>query len=175
MAQFSILQAETPQQIATVRELMMEYATALGFKLCFQNFGEELRALPGKYAPPAGRLLLATWEGQVAGVVAMRGLEDKGACEMKRLFVRPAFRGKSLGRVLAEELIAEARQAGYTRMRLDTIPGIMDSAIRLYRELGFREIPGCYSAPVRETLFMELDLARTRADAAASQFLAAEE
>jgi putative acetyltransferase len=168
MPEFSILQAETPEQIATARELLMEYATALGFNLCFQNFGEELRALPGKYAPPAGRLLLATWDGQAAGVVAMRALEDKGSCEMKRLFVRPAFRGKSLGRVLAEKLIAEARQAGYTRMRLDTVPGIMDPAIRLYRELGFREIAGYYSTPVRETLFMELDLARTQADAAAS-------
>jgi GNAT superfamily N-acetyltransferase len=168
MPHFSILQAETPEQIAEARELMMGYATALGFKLCFLNFGEELRALPGKYAPPAGRLLLATWDGQAAGVVAMRALEDKGSCEMKRLFVRPAFRGKSLGRVLAEKLIAEARQAGYTRMRLDTVPRIMDSAIRLYRELGFREIPGYYSTPVRETLFMELDLARTQADAVAS-------
>jgi putative acetyltransferase len=160
MAPVSIFQAETPEQIATARELMMEYATALGFDLCFQNFDEELRALPGKYAPPAGRLLLATWNGQAAGLVAMRALEEKGTCEMKRLFVRPGFRGKSLGRVLAEKVIAEARQAGYTRMRLDTIQGIMDSAIGLYRELGFREIPAYYVTPVRETLFMELELER---------------
>jgi putative acetyltransferase len=160
MAPLSILQAETPQQIAAARELMMEYAARLGIDLCFQNFGEELRSLPGKYAPPAGRFLLATWNGQAAGMVAMRAVEEKGSCEMKRLFVRPAFRGKSLGRVLAEKVIEEARQAGYTRMRLDTIQGIMDSAIRLYRELGFREIPPYYPTPVRETLFMELDLAR---------------
>jgi putative acetyltransferase len=160
MTPLGILQAETPEQIATARELMMEYATALGFNLCFQNFSEELRALPGEYAPPAGRLLLATWEGQAAGMVAMRSIEDKGSCEMKRLFVRPAFRGKSLGRVLTEKLIAEASQAGYTRMRLDTIRGIMDSAIRLYRELGFREVPAYYATPVQETLFMELELAR---------------
>src|SRR5260370_23505950 len=158
MAPLSILQAQSPLQIAAARELMTEYATALGFDLCFQNFDEELRALPGNYAPPTGRLLLATWNGQAAGVVAMRALEEEGACEMKRLFVRPAFRGRSLGRALAEKVIAEARQGGYARMRLDTIQGIMNSAIRLYRELGFREIPAYYPTPVRETLFMELHL-----------------
>jgi putative acetyltransferase len=175
MVPLSIFQAETPEQIATARELMMEYAAAVGGDLCFQNFDQELRALPGKYAPPAGRLLLAAWDGQAAGMVAMRALEDKGSCEMKRLFVRPAFRGKSLGRVLAEKLIAEASQVGYTRMRLDTIRGIMGSAIRLYRELGFREIPPYYSTPVRETLFMELELPRRESDAVGSQFLAVEE
>lgn len=160
MGLLSIEHAETPPQIAAVRELMMEYAEALGFDLCFQNFDEELRSLPGKYAPPAGRLLLATWDGQPAGMVAMRALEEEGACEMKRLFVRPAFRGESLGRKLADRVIAEATQVGYARMKLDTVQGIMDSAIRLYRELGFREIPAYYATPMRETLFMELDLSQ---------------
>ena len=155
----NILQAETPQQIALARELMTEYAAALGFDLCFQGFDEEMRALPGKYAPPAGRILLAFWDGQAAGVIAMRALEESGACEMKRLFVRPGYRGRALGRALAEKLIGEARRIGYTRMRLDTIQGKMDRAIELYRELGFREIPAYYPTPVQETLFMELALA----------------
>lgn len=154
----AIVQAETPQQIALARELMTEYAAALGFDLCFQNFDEEMRALPGKYAPPAGRILLAFWDGQPAGVIAMRAIEESGICEMKRLFVRPGYRGRALGRALAEKLIREARAIGYTRMRLDTIQGKMDRAIELYRELGFGEIPAYYPTPVRETLFMELAL-----------------
>lgn len=153
----TIVQAETPEQIATARELMVEYAQTLGFELCFQNFDEEMRALPGKYGPPGGRLLLASSDGEAAGVVAMRPLDEPGVCEMKRLYVRSAFRGQSLGRLLAERLIAEAGAAGYSRMRLDTVPGKMDRAIALYRELGFREIAAYYPTPVRETLFMELD------------------
>jgi GNAT superfamily N-acetyltransferase len=154
----TIYHAESPQQIVTVRELMLEYAAAMNFSLCFQDFDEELRTLPGKYAPPAGRLLLAAWDGQTAGVVGLRAIEDAGVCEMKRLYVRPDFRGKSLGRALAEAVIRQAAEIGYTRMRLDTIQGIMDPAIRLYRELGFHEIPAYYPSPVRETLFMELAL-----------------
>jgi ribosomal protein S18 acetylase RimI-like enzyme len=155
----NIIQAETTEQIVIARELMVEYAQTLGFELCFQNFDQEMRTLPGKYTLPAGRLLLAYSGSAAAGVVAMRPLDDPGVCEMKRLYVRPAFRGQSLGRTLAERLIAEARAAGYTRMRLDTVPGKMDSAIALYRELGFREIAAYYSTPVRESLFMELELA----------------
>jgi ribosomal protein S18 acetylase RimI-like enzyme len=154
----AIVNAETAEQTAAARELMVEYAQTLGFELCFQNFDQEMRALPGKYAPPAGRLLLAYSSGAAAGVVAMRPLDDPGVCEMKRLYVRPAFRGLSLGRALAERLIAEAAAAGYTRMRLDTVPGKMDSAIALYRELGFRQIDAYYPTPVRETLFLELEL-----------------
>jgi GNAT superfamily N-acetyltransferase len=156
----TILQAETPQQIATARELMIEYAAALGFDLCFQNFDEEMRTLPGKYATPAGRIFLADWNGQAAGVIAMRPLEEAGACEMKRLFVRPAFRGKSLGRALAEKLIAEAVAIGYRKMKLDTIQGRMDQAIALYQALGFRDVSPYYPSPVRETRFMELELVR---------------
>jgi putative acetyltransferase len=164
----TIMPAETPEQIATARELMVEYAQTLGFELCFQNFDEEMRGLPDKYAPPGGRLLLAYCDGKAAGVVALRPLDTPGVCEMKRLYVRPAFRGKSLGRALAERLIAEAAAAGYTHMRLDTVPGKMDRAIALYRELGFREVAAYYPTPVRETVFMELEFpasvvaARTR-------------
>ena len=153
-----IVQAETPEQIATARELMVEYAHTLGFELCFQNFEQEMRELPGKYAQPAGRLLVAYSGGVPAGVAAMRPLDDAGVCEMKRLYVRDGFRGQSVGRILAEKLIAEAAAAGYTRMRLDTVPGKMDRAIALYRNLGFREIAPYYPTPVRRTLFMELEL-----------------
>jgi ribosomal protein S18 acetylase RimI-like enzyme len=156
----TFIPAETPEQISTARELMTEYATWLGFNLCFQGFEEELGGLPGKYAAPEGRLFLAMWNGQVAGIGALRPLSDAGPgiCEMKRLYVRAAFRGHSIGRALAEKLIAEARSIGYSRMRLDTVPGKMDSAIRLYRELGFQEVSPYYSSPVEHTLFMELDL-----------------
>lgn len=152
----TLLQAETSQHISVARELMIEYATALGFNLCFQNFDEEMRSLPGKYAPPGGRIVLARWNDEWAGVVAMRPLLQPDACEMKRLYVRPDFRGKAVGRVLAENIIGEAREIGYQRMRLDTIRGKMDQAIALYRQLGFVEIPPYYETPVRETLFMEL-------------------
>jgi GNAT superfamily N-acetyltransferase len=156
----TIVQAETPEQVATARELMKEYAAELAVDLCFQNFDQEMQALPGQYAPPSGRILLAYSRGQAAGVIALRPVGDAGACEMKRLFVRSGFRGESLGRALVEKLIAEAASIGYSRMRLDTIQGKMDQAIALYRALGFREIPAYYATPVRETLFMELELAR---------------
>jgi len=156
----NIVHAETPEQIATARELMMEYATRLGVDLCFQGFEEEMRVLPGKYAPPSGRLLLALWDGKPAGVIALRPMAEKtkGLCEMKRLFVRPEFRGHGIGRILAERVITEAAEIGYKRMRLDTMPGKMDSAIAMYRELGFTETQPYYKTPVNQTLFMELAL-----------------
>lgn len=153
----SIFQAETPEHFAAAREMMREYETALGISLCFQNFEEELRSLPGKYAPPAGRLLLAV-DGDPGGLIALRPVEEPAVCEMKRLYVRPAFRGKALGRALVDELIAQARKIGYKRMRLDTMQGKMDHAIELYRTLGFREIPPYYASPVKETLFLEMEL-----------------
>lgn len=155
----TIIPAETPEHIAFVRELMLEYARWLEFNLCFQGFEEELRSLPGKYAPPKGRLFLALWEGRVAGMGALRPFDEPGICEMKRLYVRPEFRGHALGRALAEKLIAEAREIGYARMRLDTVPNKMDEAIALYHRLGFRAIAPYYPSPVERTLFMELELA----------------
>jgi putative acetyltransferase len=154
----TILQAEMPDQITTVRELMMEYATWLEFNLCFQGFEEELRTLPGKYAAPRGRLLLASWDNQIAGLGALRPLSDDDVCEMKRLYVRPAFRGHNIGRILARKLISDACAIGYRSMRLDTVPGKMDQAIALYRELGFKEMAPYYNSPVDKTLFMELML-----------------
>ena len=154
----NIFQAETAEHISTARELMLEYATALEFNLCFQGFDEEMRTLPGKYSPPSGRLLLALWDERPAGVIALRALAEAGLCEMKRLYVRPEFRGHGIGRVLAERVIGEAAEIGYARMRLDTVPGNMDRAIAMYRELGFRETVPYYDSPVGQTLFMELDL-----------------
>jgi putative acetyltransferase len=130
----------------------------LEFKLYFQGYEEEIQTLPGKYAPPSGRLLLALWDGRPVGVIALRPLEGPGVCEMKRLYVRPEFRGHQIGRVLAERIIAEAAEIGYSRMRLDTISGKMDSAIAMYRALGFAETDPYYKTPVGHAFFMELAL-----------------
>jgi len=161
----TIVQAESPEHDAIARQLIEEYAAWLEFKLCFQGFEEEMQSMPGKYAPPAGRLLLALWDGKPAGVIALRPLEEAGLCEMKRLYVRPEFRGHHIGRVLAKQIIREAAEIGYSRMRLDTVAGQMDSAIAMYRELGFKETDPYYRTPVGHTLFMELALTRTQATA----------
>ena len=153
----SIFQAESPAQIAQARELFLEYAQSLGFSLCFQNFDKELAGLPGDYAPPEGRLLLAECEGQLAACVALHKL-GSGICEMKRLYLRPQFRGKGLGRALAERIIAEARQIGYERMRLDTVEPVMKDAVAMYRKLGFKEIAPYRPNPIAGAMYMELEL-----------------
>ncbi len=153
----NIIQLSTPDQIEQSRELFKEYEDSLGINLCFQNFEKELAELPGDYAPPQGRLLLAMDDDRVAGCIALRKIGD-GICEMKRLFVRAEFRGKGLGRKLVEAIISEARKIGYERMRLDTLPGKMDEAIALYRSLGFTEIEPYYQNPVPGAKFMELEL-----------------
>lgn len=144
-------------QIDVVRALFTEYAESLGFSLCFQGFDQELAELPGKYVPPRGRLLLGLVDGQPAGCVALRPLGD-GVCELKRLYVRPAFRKSGLGRALLDRILAEARGAGYRQMRLDTIVGKMDRAIAMYRRYGFREIAPYGEHPVEGTIDMELEL-----------------
>lgn len=154
---FLFFQAESPAQIAQARELFLEYAQSLGFSLCFQNFDKELASLPGDYSPPEGRLLLAEYEGQLAGCVALHKLEDN-ICEMKRLYLRPQFRGKGLGRALADRIIAEARQIGYRRMRLDTVEPVMKDAVAMYRKCGFKEIDAYRANPNPGTLYMELQL-----------------
>jgi ribosomal protein S18 acetylase RimI-like enzyme len=157
----SLPAAPEPLQIELVRSLFRQYADSLGFDLAFQGFAEELASLPGEYAPPRGRLLLAlTAEGKAAGCVALRALSapEEAVCEMKRLYVLPACRGQGLGRALAERVIAEARTAGYRRMRLDSID-TMKEAIGLYRALGFREIPPYRFNPIAGAVYLELDLA----------------
>jgi len=149
--------AESSAQIAQVRELFLEYGKSLGFSLCFQNFDKELAELPGDYAPPEGRLLLAECEGELAGCVALHKFEPK-ICEMKRLYLRPQFRGKGWGRILAEAVIAEARNVGYEHMRLDTVEPAMKDAVGMYRRLGFREITPYRVNPMAGTLYMELKL-----------------
>jgi ribosomal protein S18 acetylase RimI-like enzyme len=150
-------QAETDEEIQQARKLFEEYAAWLGINLCFQNFDKELAELPGDYAPPTGRLLLATENNQTAGCVAVRKI-GHGVCEMKRLYVRPEFRGTGLGRGLAAKIIEAAGEIGYLRMRLDTLPGRMDKAIAMYRSLGFRNIDPYYNNPVEGVAFMELIL-----------------
>jgi len=152
-----IVPAASPEQIATARLLFTEYEASLGIELSFQGFAREVAELPGAYAPPAGRLFLATDGAEPAGCIALRPLGD-GICEMKRLYVRPSLRGARLGRRLAETVIREARAIGYARMRLDTLPS-MKEAFALYQTLGFREIAPYCENPIAGTHFMELDLA----------------
>jgi ribosomal protein S18 acetylase RimI-like enzyme len=129
-------------QLEAVRELFLEYARSLGFSLCFQGFDRELATLPGDYAPPSGCLLLALEDGKAAGCVGLRRIDDE-RCEMKRLYVRPEYRGRGLGRELAEKVVAEARKAGYRSMYLDTLP-VMKKAQALYQSLGFSDCAPYY-------------------------------
>jgi ribosomal protein S18 acetylase RimI-like enzyme len=150
------IQANVGAEIELSRSLFVEYAEGLGVDLAFQHFAEELALLPGAYAPPAGCLLLAEYCGQPAGCVALRQIEGE-VCEMKRLYVRPGFRAKGIGRAMAVAAIERARGIGYARMRLDTLPS-MNAAMALYRSLGFVEIGSyCYN-PVPGAKFMELTL-----------------
>jgi ribosomal protein S18 acetylase RimI-like enzyme len=152
-----IVRAQSPDHIEQARTLFKEYEAWLGIDLCFQSFEKELAELPGAYTPPKGCLFLAIQEKRVGGCVALRKIGE-GICEIKRLFLRPGFRGQGLGRQLAEAIIREAKHLGYERMRLDTLPPKMNDAIALYRSLGFKEIEPYYENPVPGALFMELSL-----------------
>jgi ribosomal protein S18 acetylase RimI-like enzyme len=151
-----IAQAIEPGDIAEIRRLFVEYAEVLGHDLGFQKFNEEVASLPGFYAPPDGRLLLARVGSAVAGGVGLRPLE-RGICEMKRLYVRPEFRAIKAGRRLAEAIINEARAAGFGKMRLDTLP-TLEAAAGLYRALGFKQIDPYYDNPLPGVRYFELDL-----------------
>lgn len=172
----TFIQAESPAQIEHARVLFLEYAQSLGFSLCFQNFDQELAGLPGSYAPPQGRLLLAEFDNQLAGCVALHKLESEVGsevcrsevcgsgvfgfdfCEMKRLYLRPQFRGQGLGRHLVDRIISDARQIGYRRIRLDTVEPVMKDAVAMYRRLGFKEIDPYCKNPMPGALYMELEL-----------------
>jgi ribosomal protein S18 acetylase RimI-like enzyme len=151
-----ILEAASPGEIEIARALFREYAAWLAIDLSFQNFDEEVSGLPGDYAAPDGRLLLARIERDVAGCVALRRLNGR-ACEMKRMWVRPRFRGCHAGRALAESIIAEARKIGYSEMFLDSLPSLT-SALSLYKSLGFEEIAAYRYNPDPNAVFMRLRL-----------------
>lgn len=155
-----LVPADGPEAVAAVRELFREYAASLGIDLCFQNFEHELATLPGEYAPPHGALLLALVDGEPAGCVAMRPLPESdhaNACEMKRLFVRRAFRRFGLGRLLAQQLMEQATQAGHSCMLLDTLDD-MEAARGLYASLGFVEIPPYYFNPIPGAHYLKVEL-----------------
>ena len=142
--------------LSQVREIFREYQLSLGIDLCFQNFEQEIANLPDKYAPPEGRLYLAFIDGALAGCIALRPFQEK-QCEMKRLYVRPQFRGQNIGRVLVNKVIDDARQIGYRQMFLDTLH-TMTVAKALYHSLGFREISSYCFNPIEGTQYMGLDL-----------------
>jgi putative acetyltransferase len=150
----------TPEALQATREIFREYAQGLGVDLCFQGFDEELATLPGEYAPPRGALLLALADGAVAGCVALRPLDSSdypNAAEMKRLYVREAYRGLGLGRQLAEAALDAARQAGYATVLLDTLDD-MESARALYDDLGFEPIEPYYHNPIPGAHYLKAEL-----------------
>ena len=150
----------TSADLTEVRALMREYASQLNVDLCFQGFEAELANLPGEYAAPRGALLIARVDGQAAGCCALRPLDTAdyaNACEMKRLFVLPQFRGYGLGRRLAEEIMELARQADYACVLLDTLD-TMEAARVLYEEIGFEEIPPYYFNPIPGAHYLKADI-----------------
>ncbi len=155
-----IIAAHAPHHIEAARLIFQEYAATLAIDLCFQQFDQELSALPGDYAAPSGALLLAMVGDEVGGCCAMRPLTDvdyANACEMKRLYVRPAFRGRHLGRLLAEQILDAARQAGYDCILLDTLSD-MEAARTLYEDLGFQEVPPYYHNPIAGAHYLKAQL-----------------
>ncbi len=152
----TVREASPERDIDTVRALFLEYAESLGFDLCFQEFDRELEELPGEYTLPRGRILLAEEEGKMAGCVALRDLGG-GACEMKRLYVRPGFRRRGAGRALAAEIVRIAKHEGYEKIRLDTLSS-MKTAVMLYKSMGFREIEPYRFNPISGAVYLELNL-----------------
>lgn len=158
--EISLVVPDSPAGFEAAREILREYARGLGVDLCFQNFEDELATLPGEYAPPGGHFLLALVDGEIAGCGGLRALPDAdhaNACEMKRLYVRPAFRRFGLGRLIAQALIDEAIRAGYSSMLLDTLDD-MEAARGLYASLGFEEVPPYYFNPIPGAHYLKVDL-----------------
>ena len=153
-----IIEAVTAEQIEQVRNLFVEYRSQLPVEYCFRSFDAEIAGLPGMYSPPRGKLLLATVVGQPAGCVGLRPFPWEGTCEMKRLYVRPGFRGGKLGLRLVERLLREARLLGYAAMRLDSHPPTMQAAVAMYRKFGFREVNPEPLEPIEGLIYMELSL-----------------
>ncbi len=151
-----IVEATTPNEVEQVRSLFRQYQAELPLQLCSRSFDAELSGLPGEYGPPRGKLFLATVSGQPAGCVGLRPYPLEATCEMKRLYVRPTFRTRKLGRELAERVIQEARALGYQRLRLDTHPPTMQAAVNMYRNLGFHDIS--VEDGVEGLLYMEVPL-----------------
>jgi ribosomal protein S18 acetylase RimI-like enzyme len=152
-----LVPVETAEEIRSIGALFVEYQQWLNFSLCFQGFDKELATLPGKYAPPMGRLYLAYDDEKIAGCIALRPMEDPQICEMKRLYVREEFRGRGIGKLLVEQVIADAKEIGYRTMRLDTLQR-METARSLYAKLGFAVTTPYYHNPIEETVYMELQL-----------------
>jgi len=150
--------ARTAADMETARALFRAYAASLDFSLCFQGFDDELRSLPGEYAPPRGALLLARRGGEAIGCVALRPLAEAAHCEMKRLYIAPAARGLGLGRQLVAAILVEGKRLGYSHMRLDTVGHAMQRAIGLYRDFGFHEIPAYTHNPLPDVIYMERTL-----------------
>ncbi len=152
----TIFRAQSDDDLREIRALFLEYQRWLNLDLCFQGFDEELEKLPGRYAPPKGSLLLARYDDSIVGCVAMRP-QAVGICEMKRLFVRPAWHGHGIGRKLASDIVTMAREAGYEKMRLDTLD-TLDKALLLYGSMGFREISAYCHNPLDSVKYLELVL-----------------
>lgn len=155
-----LVSADGPELLAETRAIFREYAASLAVDLCFQNFEDELAALPGDYQAPGGRLMLALVDGAVAGCGALRPLPDcdyPNACEMKRLYVRPAFRGFGLGRLLVQALMDEAKRSAYSAVLLDTLDD-MEAARGLYASFGFEEVPPYYFNPIAGAHYLKADI-----------------
>ena len=153
-----IVEVTTPEQLEQVRNLFTEYGAQLGAEYCAKTLDAEIASLPGAYAPPKGKLLLATVVGQPVGCIGLRPFPLERTCEMKRLYVRPGFRGGKLGRELVERVLEEARRLGYASMRLDSYVPMMEAAIRMYRKFGFREVAPDPLKPIDDLIYMELKL-----------------
>jgi len=150
----TVVHADSEERLREISSLFREYGAIPGIEVCLQTFDKELADLPGIYSPPSGCLILAISDGKAAGCVGISRL-DESTCEMRRLFVRPSFRGLRAGRTLAESALTEAARIGYTRMRLETLPDLMKEAVALYRSLGFQEIGPYGGAPKEGGLYME--------------------